>query len=158
MVCREVIRARGHPNIRATHRSTLEITRDHDLTPRGDCIIGVEADKSAFELSDFFKDCIRSDGSVLIMVIEVEGFRDIILAHGHYLLELSDTRRVIIRKSNYVDRATLGIKASKAAVDIKRELVERLRNREVELTAYLYVFRLDEITSIYPDSRSIFRY
>ncbi|RLF17024.1 MAG: DUF371 domain-containing protein, partial [Thermoprotei archaeon] len=35
----EEIIAWGHPNIRALHRSTMEITKEPYVTPRGDCII-----------------------------------------------------------------------------------------------------------------------
>ncbi len=34
----------GHPNIKATHVKTLEITKDDGLSERGDCIIGIKAD------------------------------------------------------------------------------------------------------------------
>ncbi|HIP58595.1 MAG TPA: DUF371 domain-containing protein, partial [Archaeoglobus profundus] len=37
---KEVITAWGHPNITAKHRTTLEITKDEELSIRGDCIIG----------------------------------------------------------------------------------------------------------------------
>jgi 16S rRNA (cytidine1402-2'-O)-methyltransferase len=39
-----VIRCKGHPNVKAKHAKTLELTRDSDLTAAGTCIIGVEAD------------------------------------------------------------------------------------------------------------------
>ena len=35
----ETLEAYGHRNIRATHRSTFELTKDDYLTHRGDCII-----------------------------------------------------------------------------------------------------------------------
>jgi len=57
---REVIHCRGHENVKATHRSTLEITTEDFLTPRGDCIICVSADKSLRDLSDDFKEALRT--------------------------------------------------------------------------------------------------
>ncbi|HIP75502.1 MAG TPA: DUF371 domain-containing protein, partial [Thermococcus paralvinellae] len=42
---REIIHCYGHENIKATHKSTLEITKEDFLTPRGDCIICIKADK-----------------------------------------------------------------------------------------------------------------
>lgn len=42
--------AYGHANMRAAHKLTLEFTKDTDLTPRGDCIIGIRADFRLEEL------------------------------------------------------------------------------------------------------------
>ena len=33
----------GHENIRSNHQKTIEITKESHLTPRGDCIVGVNA-------------------------------------------------------------------------------------------------------------------
>ena len=33
----------GHENIRSLHQKTIEITKEGNLTPSGDCIIGVNA-------------------------------------------------------------------------------------------------------------------
>jgi 16S rRNA (cytidine1402-2'-O)-methyltransferase len=38
-----LIHCKGHPNIRASHAKTFEVTRDLDLTASGTCIIGVDA-------------------------------------------------------------------------------------------------------------------
>lgn len=38
------IRCKGHPNIRASHAKTFELTRDPSITAAGTCIIGVEAE------------------------------------------------------------------------------------------------------------------
>jgi len=42
----EVIRARGHENVQSTHASTFEVTSDDWLTPAGDCILAIEADRT----------------------------------------------------------------------------------------------------------------
>jgi uncharacterized protein len=44
-----IFKAYGHPNMRSAHRLTFEFTKDKELTPRGDCIIGVNAN---FRLED----------------------------------------------------------------------------------------------------------
>ena len=44
----EIVIARGHPNIRATHKTTLEVTKEKELSPRGDCIIGICADTVSY--------------------------------------------------------------------------------------------------------------
>ena len=47
----ERIYAWGHENIMCTHRTTIEITRDKNMSKRGDCIIGVNASKACIDLS-----------------------------------------------------------------------------------------------------------
>ncbi|MEM0001099.1 MAG: DUF371 domain-containing protein [Desulfurococcaceae archaeon] len=156
MICYEVIRARGHKNITATHRTTMEITKDPHLTLRGECIIGLAADKGALDLSDEFKNCLKTINSILVIVLEVNGgVKDFVLAEGHPDLILSDRSKVIVRKSAYIEPATLGIRANKAAADLKRELVDRLRDPGSVLTAHLYVIGLNEIASIDLRSRRI---
>jgi hypothetical protein len=155
MVCYEIIRAKGHTNIKATHRTTLELTKDPDVTPRGDCIVGVSADKAAFDLNEDFKNCLRSERAFLVIVFTVNELIDFVLAEGSPMLILSDKNKIIIRKSTYIEPATIGVRANKASVDIRRDLVERLKNPDTSLTVYLYVLRLDEVTSIYANSRSI---
>ncbi|MEM3446565.1 MAG: DUF371 domain-containing protein, partial [Candidatus Korarchaeum sp.] len=34
----EEILAYGHPNIRATHRTTMQVTKDEEISRRADCI------------------------------------------------------------------------------------------------------------------------
>ncbi|MCD6301577.1 MAG: DUF371 domain-containing protein, partial [Staphylothermus sp.] len=59
MVVVDVLYGRGHPNIRATHKTTLEITKEPHVTPRGDCIIAVNATKATKDLDPELKNIIR---------------------------------------------------------------------------------------------------
>lgn len=43
--------AAGHPNIRATHGKTLELTRDAEITERATCVVGVAAELPEEELA-----------------------------------------------------------------------------------------------------------
>jgi hypothetical protein len=43
--------AAGHPSIRATHRKTLELTRDESITERATCVVGVAAQLPEEELA-----------------------------------------------------------------------------------------------------------
>ena len=45
----------GHENIRSNHKKTIEITKEAELTLRGDCIIGVCATSSCFDLPSSLK-------------------------------------------------------------------------------------------------------
>lgn len=135
---REIIRCRGHENVKATHRSTLEITREDFLTPRGDCIICVSADKALSDLSEDFKEALRR-GAKLRVVIRAGDVADELIAQGNPDLKLESPISMVIRKSDYVDGRTLAIRANKAAKDISRELVELLNNPETEVIVELII-------------------
>ena len=121
-----IIKARGHSLIKATHKSTFEITKDGYLTPRGDCIIGIMASHSVSDLPEELKEHLKASGKISI-ILEVDGKRDEIIAYGHPDLKLTDKRSVVIRKSDYIDDRTLAVRANKAARDINRSLIEKLR-------------------------------
>lgn len=144
----ELVRARGHRNVLARHRTTLEITKDNEVTPRGDCIIGVSANKAAADLSPQFKEALRSDSAVLIAILEAGGEKDVVLAMGRRGLLLEHEGKIVLRKSEYVEPATIGVRANKSAGDISRSLVEELRKGS-ELLVKLIVLRLDEVDPEY---------
>lgn len=126
---KEIIRCRGHENVRATHRSTLEFTKEDYLTPRGDCILCIEADKGINDLSDEFKAALRA-GKRLLIRIKVGDLVDEVLAEGSPGLILDHDFSMVVRKSGYIDARTLAIRANKAARDIDRKIVELLKSPE----------------------------
>jgi len=135
---KETIICYGHKNVKATHRSTLEITKEDYLTPRGDCIICVKANKGLKELSDEIKEALKSGKKVKIR-ITADDIVDELEAVGDGKLTFENEISMVIRKSEYVDGRTLAIRANKAARDIKRELVEKLRNPEQRVVVEIIV-------------------
>lgn len=130
----EVIRARGHPNVRATHRTTLEVTKDRELTPRGDCIVGVRADKSVFDLSEDLKRWLKSGKAIRVEIVLPDyDLKDELMAFGSPKLTFKHERDVVIRKSDYVCDRTLAIGSNKSARDIDREIIELLKDEKTEL-------------------------
>jgi len=136
----DVLRAKGHRNIRATHPSTLEITTEKHLTPRGDCIIGVSAEKPANKLSPAIKNALKSENSILITIFLSGEHWDYVIAHGSKNLTLASDKKIIIRKSNYIEPSTIGILANKSAKDLDRGLINNLRQGK-ELTVVFIVFQ-----------------
>jgi hypothetical protein len=120
--------ANGHENIEATHLTTLEITKEMHLSRRGDCIIAVAADKSLTDLSEEFKESLRKPSAKLTLTIEANGITAQINAYGSPKLILTHPSDMVVRKSSYIDDRTLAINADKAAADLPRKLVEKLRN------------------------------
>lgn len=136
MEVKEVIVARGHENIRAAHRSTLEITRESELSRRGDCIIAVSADKTLKDLSLKFKKCLLLEKAEVAILVEADGVVEVVKAFGSPKLILNHPTDIVVRKSDYICTRTLAIKADKAAFDLSRRLVEKLKNpwQKVKIT------------------------
>jgi hypothetical protein len=122
-----VVVARGHPGITAKHRTTLMLTRDREVGPRGNCIIAVSADKAGPDLPQELKDSIRAGRDILI-TLEVEGMVEKIHAKGHPLLSLDHPKDLVVRKSRFVCGRTLAVEANKAAADLRRKFVAALKN------------------------------
>ena len=68
----EVVRARGHENVSAEHASTFEVTSDDWLTPAGDCILAVEADRVPADFSAEFVEACRDAEATIAATVEVE--------------------------------------------------------------------------------------
>jgi uncharacterized protein len=124
----EVIFGFGHENVQATHHATVEFTKDSHLSRNGDCILVVAADKGLAELSAEFKDALKKPHAKLTIKIEADDITEEIQANGSAQLALSHPQEMVIRKSDYASDRTLGIHADKAAKDVSRELVEKLKN------------------------------
>ena len=124
----EIITAYGHENIQATHKTTLEITKDKHLTKNGDCIIAVAANKSLADLSPKFKEKLRRKNAILTIRIEAEGVVEEIKASGSSHLILTHPTEIVVRKSDYISNRTLAIRADKASYDLSKRLVDKLKN------------------------------
>jgi hypothetical protein len=125
----ETIVAHGHENIQAKHPTTLEITKEPQLSKKGDCIIAVSADKGLPDFSQRFKNTMRKDNTKLTITIETEDTVERIQAFGSSKLILTHPSDMVVRKSDYTCSRTLAIRADKAAGDLPRKLVEKLQNR-----------------------------
>lgn len=133
----EKIIAYGSENISARHRTTFEITKEKNLTKRGDCIIGVRANKSINELDESFKRILKNNNSELEIILKAGDEREIIKARGSENLILNHNTAIVVRKSDFICERTLAIKANKAARDINRELINKLKNPEQKLEVIL---------------------
>ena len=126
----EKLVAWGHPNVRATHRTTLEFTKEAHLTPRGDCIVAVRAERGPLELRPEFRAAVRVEGVRVELVLEVEGFKEVVSGFGSPSLTLTHPTDVVIRKSRYTCPRTLMIRADKAAYDLPRPIIKLLRRTD----------------------------
>ena len=120
----------GHPNILATHKTTLEFTKDNEVSLNGDCIIGVNADFDLKKLKEFVKGKKK-----LRMAIKAGAAED----HVEFELnpDFDDEKEIVIRKGDFISKRTLGIRADKACVDLKKELIAKLTNSQQEINIRL---------------------
>ena len=124
----ETITSRGHENIQSTNKTTFEITKETHLTRRGDCIVSVDANKGSADLSSKFKEAAKTEHARMTIKIEAEGEVEVINAWGSPQLSFTHPTDLVVRKSDYICGRTLAIRADKAAKDLSRKLVEKLRN------------------------------
>jgi len=128
----EVVMARGHPRVTAEHQTTLMFTKDREVGFKGDCIVGVLADKGAAGLRDDMKSALKSGAGVKI-TIEAGGEMEEVRAFGHPLLTFTYPKDLVIRKSRFTCGRTLAVGADKAATDLSKALVAKLRDTSTKV-------------------------
>jgi hypothetical protein len=122
------IKFSGHENIRSTHKKTIEITKDSELTTKGDCIIGVNASYSCLDLPSSLKEKLQDPKSKVRFSIKVEKYEFIVEGRGDKELTLTHTEDIVIRKSDFVSPRTLAVKCDKASDLLPREMVTLLQD------------------------------
>lgn len=122
----------GHPNIRSLHAKTIEITKDEHLTPRGDCIIGVKANKACADLDQSLKHRLRSNSSVVKIEIIVGDESFLISGRGDERLSMLNAHDIVVRKTNFVCPRTMSVLCNKASSDMPRKLVKMLQDQETK--------------------------
>ena len=136
-----MIQAAGHPEIRANHPTTLEITKEDHLTKRGDCIIATCASKGCADLSPEFSKLMRNNETHVTLTIEAGERRETITGRGDTRLLLTHPTDLVARKSNYICDRTIMVLANKSASDLDREFVKMFRDARtrirIELVAEL---------------------
>lgn len=134
------ITARGHENIRATHKSTFELTTDYHLTLQGDCIVGVETTHSLSMLNSIFGDALRNPGSRIHTQLAIGKITEQIQGYGSPQLKLTDPNSIVWRKSNFIDERTIAISCDKAAKDLNRQLIKALQTPKAVLQVTIVVY------------------
>ena len=139
MLIVETLTARGHPNILGTHKMTFELTKDHELSRRGDCVVGVEADKGPLDLSRGFKENCRKDGARISVTLEALGVIDTIHGRGSPALTFAHPSEMVGRRSQFTSDRTIMVGADKAACDLDKRLLQALRLSTTRLDVELLV-------------------
>lgn len=118
----------GHENIRSLHQKTIEITKEENLTPSGDCIIGVNASCACNDLPDSLKQKLQDSNSRIKFSVLVDSHVFEINGFGSEELSLTHSDDIVIRKSSFVCPRTLAVKCDNASDSIPREMIKLLQN------------------------------
>jgi hypothetical protein len=122
------IKFTGHKNIRSLHPKTIEITKDSNLTPLGDCIVGVNATSGCKDIPSKLKKKLRDPDSSINFSIDVDDYSFKFSGKGHKRLLLSHYDDIVIRKSNFVCPRTLAVGCNMASDSIPRKIIRMLQD------------------------------
>jgi hypothetical protein len=129
---REEILARGHPVIQATDDNGFIITKSSSPEKYPKAIVAVGANKSCRDFDKKFKQSLKSSKRIYI-TIEADGIEDEIVAFCSPALTLTSSEEIAVRKDDNVDGKTAAILANKSASELSQDLLEKLRDPEVEV-------------------------
>lgn len=133
-----VVYAFGHPNIRANHATTWQVTTEANITVKGDCIIGVKATASTKALPLELKKHLQYGGRLeYFLILDGEILHGI--SHGHPDLTLDDHIDIVMRKSEYISPRTIAIRSSLTARQIPREWVTKLQDPQTRLEIHFQI-------------------
>jgi uncharacterized protein len=128
----------GHPEVTATHKTTFEITTEKHLSPSGNCIIAVRSEKGAADLSDQFREQMRSPGCRLITELRCREVEVTVISLSSPNLPLDHQTDLVWRRSSFTCGRTIGLYSDYTAVMLPRELITLLKLGErldITLTA-----------------------
>ncbi len=120
----------GHPNIRSLHRKSIEITKDSYLTPRGDCIIGIRANKACADLDESIIRGLKSSSAIVEMEVIIGNESFLIKGRGDERVSMLNSHDIVLRRTNFVCPRTMSVLCDKASSDVPRELVRLLQHQE----------------------------
>lgn len=137
---REEVSARGSKEITATDSLRISFTKLGNIVQlkEKDSIMAIKADKACKDLRDNLKDSLKGSSKVKV-TIEAGGLSDSMLAYGSPALKLSSDEEIVVRKDDFIDGKTLAIMANKAASDLKKELVEKMKNPDTDVKIVLEI-------------------
>lgn len=116
----------GHENIHCTHKTTIEITKDKDLTKRGNCIIGINASMACGDLNEHLKKLIK-EGKKIKVKINIDGITDSFYGFGNKNLTLLNKKDMVFRKSDFICDRTVLINCTKSSNDLDRKIIKKLK-------------------------------
>ena len=120
----------GHENITARHKTTLEFTKDEDLSLKGDCIVGVKASFQLNKIKHFIKTMDNNKKITIIMERINNNSKNKIVERINAEINpgFNSDKDIVIRKSDFKDYRTLAINSDKASCDLSSGMIDTLKN------------------------------
>lgn len=121
----------GHHNVTSRHNTTLEFTKDQEITPRGDCIIGVKSDFDTKKIKEFIADKNKIVlrfyyGELCIEKLEFIPNKD-----------FSNENEIVIRKTEFISNRTLGLRCNKSSYQLEPQLINLMKDPKNMITVEL---------------------
>ncbi|TFG28397.1 MAG: DUF371 domain-containing protein [Promethearchaeota archaeon] len=139
----EEIYAFGHNYILCTHNTTIEITKEKNLTKKGNCILGINSSKACSDLNQNLKSQLNQ-GKKFKIILKVRDQIDHFYGYGHSNLTLLDKRDMVFRKSKFICDRTVLINCTKSASELNRKLIGYLKNKDEKLSILFEKLEEDE--------------
>ena len=134
----------GHENITAKHKTTLEFTKDKDVSLKGDCIVGARADFSLPLLKNFIREKIENQQNnykdkktnpinkiPIKIIIRINDIKEEV--NGFLNPDFNDANEIVIRKSNFFSGRTLAVGADKGASELRKGIREAMKKSESKI-------------------------
>ena len=130
-------KAYGHENVVGEHKTTVELTSEQHLTKQGTCIIGVCSDITLDNLDAEIKRLASSSSTKIVLKMSVDELSEEITGTGSPGLTYMDSTSIVARTSTFECGRTLMVNADKAASDLNRDFVNRLKGNGVTIECEL---------------------
>ena len=120
--------AHGHPAVVSNHATTIEITKESHLTPKGNCVVAIKSSVGLVDIPDDLKRVLSNRKGRARVTLTIGTFQFVIEGSGDPRLTFSSPTDLVIRRSGFISDRTLMIHADKSASDIPRRMVRLLQN------------------------------
>ena len=124
---RVLFKAYGHENVIGEHKTTVELTSEDFLTKQGTCIVGVGSDKSLNQMDSKIKRLASLSSTKIVLRMMINGLTEEITGTGSPGLTYTDSTSMVARTSTFECGRTLMVNGDKAASDLSRDFVDRLK-------------------------------
>ena len=117
----------------------MEITREKDLTERGNCVVAVDSSVGLIDLPAEVKKALADERCKARLTLKIADQIFCVEGRGDPRMTLSHPTDFVIRKSGFVSDRTLMVHANRSAADIPRSVVRLLSNSTQKVVVNLVV-------------------
>lgn len=135
-------KAYGNENVVGDHKTTVELTSEDFLTKQGSCIVGIRTEITLNQLNPRIKELAALSSTKIVLKMSVDGLTEQVNGTGSPGLTYTDSTSMVARTSTFECGRTLMVNADKAASDLNRDFIDRLKENEVVIECeLLYIMK-----------------